>query len=210
MRRWSLAAFLLLVAAGCGGSKHAAGTTAATTAAPATTTTTATTAPATTQPAPPGALTGEARSAAAGDIPDNQVFVTYSGAAFSMKTPEGWARTGSAGKVTFRDKNNILRVVIAPAPAPTVAAVRRELATLAGAHVQTPPQAIKVAGVPAVKAVYSTKSAPNPVTGKSVTLIVDHYELGRNGKRAVIDLGSPAGVDNVDAYRLMNQSFKLR
>jgi hypothetical protein len=62
----------------------------------------------------------------------------------------------------------------------------------------------------AVKAVYTTQSAPNPVTGKRVTLIVDRYELARNGRVAVVDLGTPKGVDNVDAYRMMIQSFTWR
>ena len=74
----------------------------------------------------------------------------------------------------------------------------------------SPPKRLTIGGAPALKAVYSTKSAPNPVTGKSVTLIVDRYELAKNGKRAVVDLGSPVGVDNVDAYRMMIQSFRLK
>jgi hypothetical protein len=32
--------------------------------------------------------------------------------------------------------------------------------------------------------------------------------LASGGKRAVVDLGTPKGVDNVDAYRLMIQSFR--
>jgi hypothetical protein len=60
----------------------------------------------------------------------------------------------------------------------------------------------------AVKAVYTTKSAPNPVTGKRVKLIVDRYVVpGRGGRVATVDLGTPAGVDNVDAYRMMIHSF---
>jgi hypothetical protein len=62
----------------------------------------------------------------------------------------------------------------------------------------------------AVKVVYSTKSAPNPVTGKRVTLVVDRYYLARSGKEATVDLGTPQGVDNVDAYRLMIDSFRWR
>jgi hypothetical protein len=38
--------------------------------------------------------------------------------------------------------------------------------------------------------------------------MVDRYELAKNGKVAVLDLGTPTGVDNVDAYRMMSQSFK--
>jgi hypothetical protein len=214
MRRLSYGAVaaLALVLSACGGGQKAAGTTAAATtgAAPAASNA-APTAPASTQPSgSPGALTGEAKAAAAGDIPDNQVFVTYSGPAFSMKMPEGWTRTGNGNQVTFRDKNNIIRVVIQPGGAPSVPAMKRELASLRNAQIKTPPTQVTIGGVAAVKAVYTTKSAPNPVTGKTVTLIVDRYELAKNGKRAIIDLGSPVGVDNVDAYRMIVQSFRLK
>lgn len=207
MRHTQSSAIALLAAlalAGCGGSKQAAPpTTAAPPPAPTTTTTT-------TGSQAPGALLPEAASAAQGDIPDNQVFVRFTGPAFSMKTPEGWTQSGGGKNVTFRDKNNIVRVVVTRGSAPTVASVTRELASLKGARVESPPTALKIGGLPAVMAVYSTTSAPNPVTGKSVKLIVDRYELGRSGKRATVDLGTPVGVDNVDAYRLMIQSFRLR
>ena len=203
-RFFALFLLTLALAAGCGsGSKQAATVTTTalpTTAAPKTTT----------APKAPGALLPEATSAAQGDIPDNQVFVTFTGPAFSMKTPEGWTQSGGGKNVTFRDKNNIVRVVVAGGPKPTVASVEQELASLEGAHLENPPVALKIGGLPAVKAVYSTKSAPNPVTGKSVQLIVDRYELVRGGKRATVDLGTPVGVDNVDAYRLMIESFRLR
>jgi hypothetical protein len=206
-RRAAAGVLLLLAVAGCGNTaKHAAAptTTATTAAAPATTTSSSPPASA------PGALTGEAGAAAAGDIPDNQVFVAYRGSAFTIRYPEGWSQSGGDGKVTFRDKNNIVRVVIASGPPPTVASAAKELAALPGAHVKTPPTATTIDGVPAVKSVYTTTSAPNPVTGKRVTLLVDRYELGRAGRRATVDLGSPVGVDNVDAYRMMIQSFRLR
>ena len=95
--------------AGCGGSKSSSPP-PATTAAPPPPPPTATT---TTSQSGPGALQAEANSAAAGDIPDNQVFLVFRNAAagYSMKYPEGWAQQGSGGKVTFRDKNNIVRVV---------------------------------------------------------------------------------------------------
>jgi hypothetical protein len=41
-----------------------------------------------------------------------------------------------------------------------------------------------------------------------VRLVADRYYLWKNGRRAVIDLGTPEGVDNVDAYRLMIESFR--
>ena len=48
------------------------------------------------------------------------------------------------------------------------------------------------------------------MTGKRVTLVVDRYYLWHGGRRAVVDLGTPQGVDNVDAYRLMIESFRWR
>ena len=65
-------------------------------------------------------------------------------------------------------------------------------------------------GRPTFKVVYSTESSPNEVTGKRVTLVVDRYYLWTAGRRAVVDLGTPQGVDNVDAYRLMIESFRWR
>jgi hypothetical protein len=160
----------------------------------------------------PGALQGDATSAATGDIPDNQVFLLFRNAAagYSMKYPEGWAQSGSAGKVAFRDKNNIVRILVANGPAPSTAAVASALRTLRGARVQQSPQAMTIGGAAVVKVVYTTESAPNAVTGKRVTLTVDRYYLGHAGKEAVVDLGTPVGVDNVDAYRRMIESFRWR
>jgi hypothetical protein len=203
-----------LVSAGCGsgGHKAAASSTAAMTtqtSPPATTHATTTTSPASTVP---GALQAEANSAAAGDIPDNQVFLVFvnHAAGYSMKYPEGWAQQGDAGQVTFRDKNNIVRIVVGRRAAPTESSVRADVAHLGMAKVQSRPQAMTLSGRSAFKAVYSTESAPNAVTGKRVKLVVDRYYLWKAGRRAVVDLGTPQGVDNVDAYRLMIESFRWR
>ena len=47
-----------------------------------------------------------------GDIPDNQAFVLYTAAdhSFTMKYPEGWARTDSGADVMFSDKFNSITV----------------------------------------------------------------------------------------------------
>src|SRR6478752_2102217 len=76
-------------------------------------------APASSQPASSsgaGALVAEAQSAAAGDIPDNQVFLAFhnGSAGYSMSYPEGWARQGANRTVLFRDKNNLVRIVVEP------------------------------------------------------------------------------------------------
>jgi hypothetical protein len=162
-----------------------------------------------------GALSAEAASAATGDIPDNQVFLTFqnTGSGYSIKYPEGWTRQGSAGDVRFKDKNNVVHIVVGTGAAPTPASVSADLKTL---RANTPtlrfqaPQTMQIGSARAVKASYTTQSAPNSVTGKRVTLIVDRYVLAKGGKRAVVDLGTAKGVDNVDAYRLMIQSFRWR
>jgi hypothetical protein len=135
------------------------------------------------------------------------VFANHRGH-YAMKYPEGWAQQGAGDSVSFRDKNNVVRVVVTAGPAPTKASVSADVAHLAAAHVQSAPQAMTISGRPAFKAVYTTVSAPNPVTGKRVKLVVDRYYVWKAGRRAVVDLGTPVGVDNVDAYRLMIESFR--
>jgi hypothetical protein len=158
----------------------------------------------------PGALQAEATAAAAGDIPDNQVFLTFRDrpAGYSMKYPEGWAQQGSGKQVLFRDKNNIVRIVVAAGSAPSATAVRGEVTRLKGATLKSGPDPMTLAGKPGFKVVYTTESAPNPVTGKRIELVVDRYYVWRGGRRAIVDLGTPVGVDNVDAYRLMIESFR--
>jgi len=204
----SVAAVLAVALAGCGGTSHTAATTAATTQA----TTAPSVVPTTTAAGSPGALQAEANAAAAGDIPDKQVFLVFRNAraGYSVKYPEGWAQYGSGKAVVFRDKNNIVRIDVGSGPAPSAATIAQELRRLKGAHVVSAPQALQLAGIRAYKVVYSTESAPNAVTGKRVTLIVDRYYLAHGSRRAVVDLGTPQGVDNVDAYRLMIESFRWR
>jgi hypothetical protein len=160
-----------------------------------------------------GTLSADANSAATGDIPDNQVFLVFRDrqAGFSMKYPEGWTQAGAAGNITFRDKNNVVRVRITNGPAPTPALVTAQLSALKGTDPTLAVRSAKtvsIGGHQAVKTVYTTQSAPNAVTGRRVLLIVDRYELTQGRKLAIVDLGTPKGVDNVDAYRMMIESFQ--
>lgn len=188
-------ALVAVVAAGCGGSSGSSSSSQGGT--------------------PPGALSAEAKSAATGDIPDNQSFLTFSDAklGFSMRYPEGWAQRRAGNAVTFQDKNNLVRVSISSGSQPTLASVRAELAKLRSKDPTlkaAAPQQLTIKGKKAIKVTYTTRSAPNPVTGKRVTLMVDRYELASKGSVAVVDLGTPKGVDNVDAYRMMIESFQWR
>ena len=63
-----------------------------------------------------GASSAEAEQASAGDIPDNQVFLTFDNAkaGYSIKYPEGWAQQGDGEDVTFRDKDNVVQIESSP------------------------------------------------------------------------------------------------
>ncbi len=50
-------------------------------------------------------------------------------------------------------------------------------------------------------------SAPNPVTGKSVTNDVERYEFWHAGKLVTLTLAAPQGSDNVDPWKLVTDSF---
>ncbi len=198
-----------LVLAACGGSSHGTGASAVTTTGTPAQSPAATGAPSTGGVSP---LQAETTATAAGDIPDNQVFLTFRNpaAGYSMQYPEGWALQGTGRNVSFRDKNNVVRIVVTNGSLPTVDATRAELTSTPGTRIERNPSQLTVSGSPAIKVVYSTESAPNPVTGKRVTLVVDRYYLAHAGKEATVDLGTPRGVDNVDAYRQMIESFRWR
>ena len=61
---------------------------------------------------------------------------------------------------------------------------------------------------PVVLVTYRANSAPDPVTGKSVVLDVERYEMWHNGTRATITLSAPQGSDNVDPWRTVTDSFR--
>jgi hypothetical protein len=169
---------------------------------------------------PPGAsgaaqAPSEAQSAATGDIPDNQVFLSFHNPVkgYTIRYPEGWARKGAGPLVTFQDKANVIRVSVAKGPQPTSASVAAGLAALRKADptiAAGKPQQVKIAGAPVIKVTYSRRSAPDPVTGKRLPLTIDRYVYAHAGKIAIVDLGTPKGVDNVDAYRMISNSFRWK
>jgi hypothetical protein len=159
------------------------------------------------------ALTAEAQTKAAGDIPDNQVFLGFRNAAagYSIQYPEGWLQHGRGQSVSFQDKNNRIRIVASAGPAFTAAFIRADLAALKSANASfqaTAPSSLELPAGPAFKVSYSTESAPDPVTNKRVTLQVDRYYVSMGGKRAIVDLGAATGVDNVDAYKMIIRSLR--
>ncbi|WP_329331359.1 hypothetical protein OG866_01105 [Streptomyces sp. NBC_00663] len=101
-------AFVATVAAGCSGTGSGSGSGS----------TTSPAAPAAGSSSGGGGSSGSGQNSAAptesnppGDIPDNQAFVAYrptggSFTGFTVKVPEGWARTGQGSTTVFTDKLN--------------------------------------------------------------------------------------------------------
>jgi hypothetical protein len=166
-----------------------------------------------TGPASSSAASAETQSAAQGDIPDNQKFLRYKNpqAGYSIKYPEGWAQKGTGNLVTVSDKGNSVKIAVTRGAVPTVASVTAQLQKEAAKDPTLKPgtpQQLKVGPNQAIHVVYHVQGPANPVTGKKPTLMVDRYVLESKGGVATVDQSSPVGVDNVDAYRLIIESFQ--
>jgi hypothetical protein len=157
----------------------------------------------------------EATHVATGDIPDNQVFLTFtdSAAGFSIRYPEGWTRQGSGAEVTFSARANVIHVLLMRGVPSTHASVAVGLAALKRVDptVQaSEPRSLSIGAFPVIKVTYTRLSAADPVTGKRLALTIDRYVYSHAGKVAFVDLATPKGVDNVDAYRMISRSFRWR
>jgi len=151
-----------------------------------------------------------------GDIPDNQVFVTYNSPdGFSLKVPEGWSRKSTDHGVRFFDKYDEIDATLGTASAaPTAASVRAsEIPDLekAGHAVKvTAVKDVKLAAGPAVRITYLSNSAPNPVTNKQIRVEHERFILFKGGKAVTLDLAAPAGADNVDQWQLISNSLQWK
>jgi hypothetical protein len=200
-RVWLIATVVSVALAGCGGSSSSRRSSASTT-------------PQTPQRSAEAPT--DAQSAATGDIPDNQAFLTFTdpAAGYSIRYPEGWTRTGGSGEVTFKDRANAINVTVttagAPTPAAATAAVARMKSNDPTIAASGTPQRVTIDGSAVIKLTYTRLSKPDPVTGKRLPITIDRYEYAHGGKTAIVDLGTPKGVDNVDAYRMISRSFRWR
>jgi hypothetical protein len=162
------------------------------------------------------AARSDAKSAATGDIPDNQVFLVFhdGAAGYAIRYPEGWTQQGAGAEVAFVDRDNAIHVVVTRGPAPTTESVNAALARLVSSQptlrVIAAPRRIASRQGSVLKVGYSVDGPANGVTGKRPLLLVDRYVYARSGEVATVDLATPKGVDNVDAYRLIARSFAWR
>ena len=151
---------------------------------------------------------------AQGDIPDNQQYVAYTapGNAYTVKVPEGWARTTGPATATFTDKLNSIRVDVTSRPsAPTPASIKAAVAALgtkAGHFAAGPVKTVTRKGGAGVVAFYRADAAPDAVTGKVVNDDIERYEFWKNGTLVTLTLAGPHGADNVDPWRIVTDSFR--
>jgi hypothetical protein len=153
----------------------------------------------------------------AGDIPDNQAFVSFSPSSggYAVRVPEGWARTTNGSVVSFSDRFNTVRIETQPSPqAPTTAtATGTEAAALSSSVPGFSPRGVTTVRRSAGSALliqYQATSPPEQVTGKTVRLAVERYEFWRGGVEAIVTLSAHAGSDNVDPWRKVTDSFSWR
>jgi hypothetical protein len=132
---------------------------------------------------------------------------------FSVKVPEGWAQTTSAGAVTFADKLNSVRMESAPASGPlTVAAaqsteipkLKQATTGFSGAKVS----AVKRPAGTAIRISYLASSKPDPVTGKTTIDAVERYVFFSKGRRAILTLTGAKSADNVDPWKIVSSSLR--
>lgn len=178
-----------------------------------------------TSPSTPAASTGTGQARTvdpnaaevnpAGDIPDNQAFVAYSppGSGYSVKVPEGWARTTSGGVTSFTDKLNRIRMQTVPAKVALTARAARGTAVpklakqVAGFKATGVSTVTRSAGT-AVRVTYQANSPADPVTGRSHTDAVERYVFFHGGRNIVLTLSGPKGADNVDPWKIVTDSLR--
>ena len=149
--------------------------------------------------------------AAAGDIPDNAVFLTYTSSSwqFSIQYVEGWQVRTQTDGVAIRDKDSSETVAVVQLPNDITAWVAGTdlpaLRATAGFRL-IKQNRVKVGPATLIHLAYHALAAADPVTGKQVPSTVDRFYVP-GPALAVISLSTPDGVDNVDAFRQMITSF---
>ena len=210
----AMASFLLTLAAACGGSSsHQSSGASSSSPRPTSSTTTAPAAtPTTTSVA--GVDPNAPEVVQPGDIPDNQAFVAFTptSGGYSLKVPEGWARSENGATVTFTDHYNTITGTTTNAPAaPTLASVSNTdvpalEASTSHFELVSVTAVARPAG-PAILVTYRAASEPDSVTGKRVAIDVERYEFWHAGTLVTLTLSGARGSDNVDPWRTVTDSI---
>jgi hypothetical protein len=151
-----------------------------------------------------------------GDIPDNQVFITFtSPAGFAIKVPEGWARVDGAKETVFSDKYNRISLTTASAPQAIDMAYAK---SMLAPEIEKSGRAVRITEIAevklrsgrTVKIAYDANSEPNEVTNKQVRQENERFYFAKNGRLVMLSLTAPKGADNVDQWRLISSSFRWK
>ncbi len=151
-------------------------------------------------------------SGTSGDVPDNAVFLTYrdSTHGFSIQYVEGWQVTAGPDGVVVRDKDSSETVLLVTLPSDVGAYISGTdlpaLQSQAGFKL-VKQNKVKVGSRTYDHLVIHLPSPPDPVTGKQIPSTVDRYYVPGTTNLAIVSLSTPDGVDNVDAFRQMIESF---
>jgi hypothetical protein len=146
-----------------------------------------------------------------GDIPDDQIFVSYKSPAsgYSLKVPEGWARSEKGSDVQFIDKfDGVAIIVDAAATAPTIKDIIVRLGKAEKGFKVVSTKEIRLPAGSALLVKYESDSETNPVTNKRIRLEDEAYAFYKNGKIAILILWAPVGADNADQWKLISESFR--
>jgi len=148
-----------------------------------------------------------------GDVPDNAVYLTYKDPklGYSIQYVEGWQVASAADGVAIRDKDSseTIQVVTGRTDVATFVSGTDLPSLRARAGFQLVKQdTVTVSGKDLIHLVYEIPSPPDPVTGKQVPQAVDRYYVPGTSGIAIVTLATPKGVDNLDAFRKMIESFR--
>jgi hypothetical protein len=116
--------------------------------------------------------------------------------------------------VKFTDKFDGEQVALSKtAMPPTVSSVQRDQAPALQRHGRAVTiQGVKTKSMPhgnaVVYVVYTSNSAPDPVTGKQIRLDNVTYYYYHQGTLASLTLWAPRGADNADQWKRISESFR--
>ena len=150
-----------------------------------------------------------------GDVPDNAVFLRYRQASlgFSIQYVEGWQVTTKPDGVAIKDKDSSETVQLVDATSDVAGFIGSTdlpaLRSQAGFKL-IKQDTVKIGTASLHRLTYHALSPADPVTGKQIPSTVDRYYVPGPAHLAIISLSTPDGVDNVDAFRQMIESFRWR
>ena len=154
----------------------------------------------------------------AGDIPDNQAFVAYTpaGRGYSVKVPEGWARTTAAGATSLhRQAQRASQMQATPAARRRPSRARAARASAGSPGAATGFRAGTVSTVTRTAGTAVRIDLPGELAGRTPspasrsTDAVERYVFFHDGQERRPDaVAGPKGADNVDPWRIVTDSLR--